>query len=155
MISTGNTITPSNKLPDTKKPTMTSSSSRGAVYNNQQRLNRQRINDAEQVRLAVRDQAEGRFNDTIIDSLAEASTSRFAIDEVTGDIKSIGAFSSIEQFLNDFRVTGADSLTVPTALQYHDERKQRKQQLFEQLSHFSKVGDMKAYRLARAEYSQL
>ncbi len=128
-------------------------SSRGALYNNQQYEKSVIAEHDNRLRTVLIDACEDAgVPDGIRNEIVENGILRFVIDK-ENNVKSISPWKDVNQYVQHHK--DAAPSTVKSALEIADEREMKKQELFDQLAYYSKIGDMKGYRTARAAYAEL
>ncbi len=105
------------------------------------------------LRLALIEACEDKqIPDGVRDEIIEKGVNRFVIDK-DGNIKSMSVWSDVNEYINSYQ--GSSLKNKKSPIELADEREAKKQELYDLLCHYSKIGDMKSYRAARKEYAQL
>ena len=119
-----------------------------AALTKEQREAEKKENDTK-LREAILTAAEQSGFEATPELLASAKM-RFSFRD--GEIKPLSIYSQLSDFMQRHN-HGAP--TIKTVTEMVDERAMKKQRLFEELTHYAEIGDMKSYRAVRAEYAAL
>lgn len=94
--------------------------------------------------------------DGIRNEIVEQGILRFVIDK-DNNVRSISTWSNIGEFVSSFKdkIDNETDKKRRTAKELAEQREIKKQELYDLLCHYAKIGDMKSYRAARLEYSKL
>jgi len=69
-----------------------------------------------------------------------------------GKVRPLSIYREVSDFLEKHN-HGAQK--IKTVTEMVDERAMKKKRLYEELCHYAEIGDMKSYRIVRAEYAKL
>jgi len=125
----------------------------GAVHNNELKRKSAIAEHDHRLQAALTEACEDAgLPDGKASAIIEGGMQRFTIS-ADGTVKPLSSFPTIDDFIQHHRNTAPDPVT--SARKAADNKAMHKTELYEQLKYYADVGDMKAYRAARAEYATL